>query len=201
MVLQKQRLKTMFPGIKFDVVGEPKDLEGAKQLAQDDRYKFQYWALGLIPGAFPYGAQPGSKEGKKGSDKGVDGIVSFVDDYSNQLKRAIVQVKSGHVNSGLIRDLIGTVKQENAVMGVFVTLEEPSKDMKTAALTAGVYHSQGWNKDYPQIQILTIAELLRGVEVNMPPQVDLKRSQRVNVPTAAQTLYSQEHCPGNSTNQ
>jgi site-specific DNA-methyltransferase (adenine-specific) len=186
MILQKQRLKTMFPGIAFEVVGEPKDMEGAEQLASDDRYKFQYWALGLIPGAFPYGAQPGSKEGKKGSDRGVDGIVTFFDDNSGKPKRAIVQVKSGKVDSQLIRELIGTVKQEDAVMGIFVTLRAPTSEMKLAAVKEGFYASPGWRQDYPKIQILTIEELLRGAQVKMPPQSELKRSQPVSVPIAAQ---------------
>ncbi|HLV98357.1 MAG TPA: DNA methyltransferase [Ktedonobacterales bacterium] len=186
MILQKQRLKTMFPGIQFDVVGEPNSLEGAEQLAKDDRYKFQYWALGLIPGAFPYGAQPGSKEGKKGSDRGVDGIITFFDDNSGKPKRVIVQVKSGNVGPTLIRDLMGTVEQEQAVMGIFVTLRNPSPEMKLAAVRAGVYASPGWHQDFPKMQILTIEELLRGAQVKMPPQTELKRSQPVSVPIAAQ---------------
>ncbi len=42
-------------------------------------------------------------------------------------KRVLVQVKSGHVKSGDIRDLVGTVQRENAAIGVFITLETPSK--------------------------------------------------------------------------
>ncbi|MEP7075857.1 MAG: hypothetical protein ABI878_08600 [Acidobacteriota bacterium] len=37
--------------------------------------------------------------GKKGSDKGIDGIKVFVDDNSGEAKRAIVEVKNGHVKS------------------------------------------------------------------------------------------------------
>jgi hypothetical protein len=32
-----------------------------------------------------------------------------------------------------------------------------------AVFTAGFYHSPGWNKDYPKIQILTITDLLDGL--------------------------------------
>ncbi len=77
----------------------------------------------------------------------------------------LVQVKSGD-----LRDLRGTVERENAAMGVFVTLEEPSRQMKTEAVTAGYYHSPGWDKDYPKIQMLMIDELLSGAAVDMPPQ-------------------------------
>jgi len=172
----------MFPGIKFDVKREPEDMGAARDLAKNDRYQFQWWALSLIR-AKPLGGQEGSKVGKKGSDKGIDGIMNFVDDAVGKPKRVIVQVKSGHVRSGDIRDLIGTVKRENAAIGVFITLEEPSRDMIKEALTAGYYHSPGWGQDYPSIQILTIADLLdksKRVKVDMPPQHGtFKQAQKV----------------------
>jgi site-specific DNA-methyltransferase (adenine-specific) len=167
IALQKYRLEAMFPGVKFKVVGEPTDVGSAKQLAQDDRYQFQWWALSLIR-AKPLGGLTGSKTGKKGSDKGIDGIINFVDDGTGRSKRVIVQVKSGQVKSGDIRDLVGTVQRERAAIGVFITLELPTRDMKTEAASAGLYHSIDWGKDYPRIQILSIAELLQGAEVKMP---------------------------------
>ena len=186
IALQKYRLEAMFPGIQFAVKGEPPDLGAAKQLARDDRYQFQWWALSLIR-AKPLGGQEGSKEGKKGSDKGIDGVIAFIDDSTNKAKRVLVQVKSGHVKSGDIRDLVGTLKRENAAIGVFITLEKPSRDMLTEGASAGFYHSPGWNKDYPRIQILTIDELLHTAEVKMPPQVGtFKQAQRVQQAEAEQ---------------
>jgi len=169
IALEKYRMEAMFPGIKIKVVGEPVDIGAARQLSKEDRYQFQWWSLSLIR-ARPLGGQEGSREGKKGSDKGIDGVVAFIDDASGKAKRVLVQVKSGHVKSGDIRDLVGTVKREGAAIGVFITLEIPSKDMITEALSAGFYHSPGWNEDYPRIQILPISELLKGVKVKMPPQ-------------------------------
>jgi len=166
--LQKYRLAAMFPGLKFQVVGEPEDIGAARQLAHDDRYQFQWWALSLIR-AKPLGGQEGSKAGKKGSDKGVDGVITFIDDNTGKPKRALVQVKSGHVKSGDIRDLKGTLERETAALGIFITLDPPSQDMETEAVTAGYYHSPGWNQDYRRIQILTIESLLKGALVQMPP--------------------------------
>ena len=52
--------------------------------------------------------------------------------------------------------------------------------MRDEALRAGVYKSPGWNRDFPKIQILTIADLLREAEIRMPPQVaTFKKAQRV----------------------
>jgi hypothetical protein len=69
-----------------DVVGEPHELSAAHQLAADDRYQFQWWALSLIQ-ARPLGGDAGSRKGKKGADQGIDGVVSFVDDVTNKAKR------------------------------------------------------------------------------------------------------------------
>lgn len=172
IALQKFRLKDAFglePGKDYAVKGEPRDYASARQLAEDDRYQFQWWALSLIE-ARPLGGTGDSKEGKKGADKGIDGIITFVDDNSGKAKRAVVQVKSGKVSSSHIRDLVGTVDREKAPVGVYITLEEPTSKMMQEAAAAGVYHSPGWNRDYPRIQIVTVQGLLDGTQsVKMPP--------------------------------
>jgi site-specific DNA-methyltransferase (adenine-specific) len=169
IALQKYRLEAMFPGIKYKVVGEPEDVDSAHQLAHDDRYQFQWWALSLVR-ARPLGGVEGSKTGKKGSDRGVDGLITFIDEGGGKAKQILVQVKSGHVQAHDIRDLKGTLDREKAAIGLFVTLEPPTREMETEAVAAGHYHSPGWNRDYPRVQILTIDELLRGAEVKMPQQ-------------------------------
>ena len=123
----------------------------------------------MVVGARPIGAKSGSRKGKKGADKGIDGIIKFTDDHTGKAKRVIVQVKSGKVQSSTIRDLVGTVTSEKAAMGILITLEKPTKPMKTAAAAAGFYHSPGWNQEYPVIQIMTVEELLDGRQPHMPP--------------------------------
>lgn len=168
IALQKYRLQEMFPGLAFDVIGEPEDLGAAKQLAHDDKYQFQWWALSLIK-ARPLGGDAGSKQGKKGADQGVDGVITFIDDASAKPKRVIVQVKGGHIMSQVIRDLRGTIEREQAAIGVLITLEPATKPMETEAVSAGFYESPGWGKSYPRLQILTIEQLLHGAQVQMPP--------------------------------
>ena len=169
IALQKYRLKEMFPEAKFQVIGEPTSMQGARQLAEDDRFQFQWWALSLIR-ARPLGGDSSSKQGKKGADKGIDGLINFIDDHTGKVKRAVVQVKSGKVSSRDIRDLVGTVNRESAAVGIFLTLEEPTKEMEKEAVAAGFYHSPGWNQDYPKVQILTVGELLSGGgRVELPP--------------------------------
>jgi len=171
----------------YDVIGEPTTLSDARHLANQDRYQFQWWALGLLP-ARPYGGQVGSKRGKKGADKGIDGIMTFQDTTDGTDKRIIIQVKSGKVKSGDIRDLNGTVEREkNAVMGVFITLEEPSKNMDLEAMEIDDYHSERFNRNYPKIQIFTIEQLLAGAKIKFPGKdTTLKQAQREQSPDGEQ---------------
>lgn len=182
IALQKYRLKDNFklePVKDYAIVGEPRDLAAAGQLAQDDRFQFQWWALSLVR-ARPAGGDATGKKGKKGADQGIDGIINFIDDDKSTLKRVIVQVKSGHVKSGDVRDLRGVIEREGAAMAVFVTLEAPTPPMIKEALEAGKYTSPIWQKEYPRIQILTIEELLNGKEVNMPPDFGtFKKAEKV----------------------
>ncbi|MCU0643027.1 MAG: restriction endonuclease [bacterium] len=167
--LMKYRLKDAFNLIDnkdYQVIGEPVSIDSARQLAQENRYQFQWWAASLVQ-AMPINGH--GKQGKKGSDKGIDGIINFIDSPDNKLKRVLVQVKSGKINSKDIRDLRGTIDRENAAIGVFITLNEPTRDMKTEAITSGYYKSEFGGQRYPRLQILTIEELLSGKKIDMPP--------------------------------
>jgi len=155
--LIKRRIKDKYPTAKFEVVGEPKDLEGAKQLAQSDRYQFEWWALSLID------ARP-INDKKKGSDRGIDGIIYLFDPRDKTTKSVLVQVKSGHVKSGDIRDFKGTLEREKVKFGVFVTLEEPTKDMKEESIQYGYEKSPLGDESIAKIQILTIKEILDGIK-------------------------------------
>ncbi|MCY3915090.1 MAG: restriction endonuclease [Chloroflexi bacterium] len=163
-------------GADYAVIGEPATVEGARELAQDSanegRYQFEWWALSLLR-AKPAGGSAGSRKGKKGADQGIDGVINFFDEDESGKKKpqkAVVQVKSGKVNSGQIRDLKGTVEREGAAIGVFITLEQPTQAMTTEALAAGWYESPAWGKRYRRLQILTIGDLFAGAGVEMPPQ-------------------------------
>jgi hypothetical protein len=50
ITLMKHRLADTFHTAlaPYDVIGDPKDLASAEALAQQDRYQFEWWALGLV---------------------------------------------------------------------------------------------------------------------------------------------------------
>lgn len=189
IMLLRFRLRDMFGDQVLDqyrVIGAPKDVEAARQLASEDRYQFQWWALSLVE-AKPFGGEAGSRTGKKGADQGIDGVILFPETLDGRPGRVLIQVKSGHVKSGDIRDLVGTLQREKGAIGVFITLEEPSAPMLKEAASAGVYQAPIWQKSYPRVQILTIEQLLHGASILMPPaQSMFRQAPRVPGPQPAQ---------------
>ena len=184
--LIKRRLKDAFgEEIEFEEKGQPTDFESAKRLAELDKFQFQHWALSLI------GARPLREGDGKGADRGVDGLLYYYEterkDIPGRVKeeplprsepvhreKIIVQIKGGGVNRGDVATLLGDVNNQKAAGGVLITLDKPSKQMRTEAADAGRFTSKLWHdKDYPKIQILTVEGLLDGTErIDAPPQLN-----------------------------
>ncbi len=179
--LMKSRLRDTFgPDLSdYDVVGVPQDVESARALAveseHDGRYQFEYWALGLVD------ARP-SNRGRRGADSGIDGYINFFDDNSGRAKRIIAQVKSGHVRRDMIATLKGDMARENAEIGLFITLNPPTRPMTQEAASAGIYTPEHYpDHRYPRVRILTIEDLLSGVQADYPrfaPEATLPRAPR-----------------------
>lgn len=161
--LMKWRLKNLTPPAQFTVVGEPKDLAGAQELAAQDKYQFQWWVVAEVGGQ-PYG------EKKKGADSGIDGYLYYMDE-KDKIKKAIISVKGGHnANVSMIRDLGHVIDREKADIGVFISIDEPTHPMVEEAAMMGFYHSP-LGTGYPRIQILTIAQIMAGTKPDIPPWI------------------------------
>ena len=160
--LIKKRLSDAFgPQIRdtYEIIGEPTDYSGAAKLAEEDKYQFQWWALGQV------GARP--TEQKKGADRGIDGRLYFHDDQSGKSKQILFSVKAGGVTVSQVRDFRGTLEREKAEIGVFLCFEEPTRPMLREAAEAGFYKSAD-GSSYPRIQILTIQQILDGKQPEYP---------------------------------
>ena len=177
ITLIKKRLHDTFgPDLApYEVIGEPADVLSAEALALTNRHQFEWWALGRV------GARP-AQDKKKGADSGVDGVIHFDDDNSGKYKKVLIQVKSGGVKAGDIRDLKGVLEREKAAIGAFLTLKPPTKPMREEAAAAGFYepvHFPGHR--FPRLQILTITELFAGKELQYPrfaPSGTFKKAAR-----------------------
>ena len=162
--LIERRLREAFPGIKFETVGVPRDIGGARALAEKDKHEFQKWAITLIPDAQPW------KGGKKGADTGIDGIV-YLRTGKNQSHRGIIEVKGGEtVGVDVVHKLKSVIERERALVGLLITLNSPSKAAEKEAVAAGfaeVDMGTGTAR-FRRLQILTIEQLMTGARPELP---------------------------------
>jgi hypothetical protein len=184
--LIKYRLHDAFgDGCRYAVVGEPVSLPDAQQLANEDPYQFQWWALSVV------NARPAEK--KKGADKGIDGRLYFHDEAEGaKTKQVIFSVKGGSVQVSHVRDLVGVLDREKAEIGVMISMEAYTKPMREEAASAGFYQSPSpWGTKHPRIQLLTIEDLLAGKKIDLPPICDqrtFKKAPRVKTPMKPNSL-------------
>src|SRR5579883_1874547 len=180
--LIKKRLSDIFGTDvrnSYEVIGEPVSLPDARELAANDPTHFQYWALGLVD------ARP--VEERRGADRGVDGRLYFHTD-KGKTQQIIFSVKAGqNINVSHVRDLRGVIEREKAAIGVLITMEAPTKPMLKEAAEAGFYKDDSPydTGTYPRIQILTVEELLSGVQVKYPRLLDATFKQAPKAKGAA----------------
>jgi DNA modification methylase len=143
----------------YEIVGVPRDVEGAEALFKRSPFDFERWAVSLIDG---------TPNEKQVGDRGIDGIVRFPISSANDIGKIIVSVKGGGLNPSMVRDLAGTVEAQNAAMGVLITNQVVTRGMIDAAQHSGTYKQPLTGNTYPKVQILTVGDLLAGRKPKMP---------------------------------
>jgi len=163
--LIKHRLRNTY-GNKIEIVtvGEPVTPNEAYVLAEQDKFQFQWWALGLV------GARP--VEQKKGADRGIDGKILFRDDpKAGRPEQIIIQVKGGKTGVKDVRDLRGVLEREKAAIGILISLQPATGPMETEAASAGFYEHKLNRRKYPRLQLRTVKELMEGKGIERPSTV------------------------------
>ncbi|MBA7541607.1 hypothetical protein ES705_33923 [subsurface metagenome] len=152
----------------FKVYGEPKDVYSAGKLAEQKPFQFEVWAVAQLK------ATPTPKTG----DKGVDGVINFIDyTKKDKIGKGVISVKGGHsINPGMVRDLKGTIQSQNADFGILITLRKPTRGMIEEAVKEGsfnyCYQEGTTHKKIPKIQLLTVEDLFTDpIPTKLPPAV------------------------------
>ncbi|WP_421400496.1 DNA methyltransferase [Agrobacterium fabrum] len=148
------------PGkVEYQLGGIPRDFDSARRLAEKDKYQFQWWANYLV------GVQA-LKEIKKGPDRGIDGQMYFMNGPRGW-GRVLTSVKGGqHVGTKDVREFKAVIDRERAEMGLFISLNEPTRDMNTEAAAFGFVQTA--HGHFPRLQIVSIAEWFRGKRPLLP---------------------------------
>lgn len=181
--------------------GIPKDMASATALAhkKDDRVRkeFEKWAV------LSYSNNRATINQKAGADQGVDGTAYFMTSKTDN-EKIIFQVKSGNVGAKDIRDLRGTIEQEKATLGIFITLHSSTGPMDKAAHAAGTYKHITMGRSYNKIQIVTIKEMIeKGVRLEMPLGLEVVKSAariaaeavQLNLASTTDSLANQTTAP------
>jgi hypothetical protein len=143
------------------IIGEPTTPNEAATLAEEDKFQFQWWALGLV------GARP--VEQKKGADHGIDGKILFRDDpKAAKPEQIVIQVKGGKTGVKDVRDLVGVLTRERAAIGILISLQPPTGPMETEAASAGFYEHKTNKQKFPRLQLRTVKELMEGKGIERP---------------------------------
>lgn len=153
------RLQSMPGDVAYSLGGIPRDYESAKRLAEKDKYQFQWWANYLV------GVQT-MKEIKRGPDRGIDGQMYFMNGPKGW-GRILTSVKGGqHVGTKDVREFKAVIDRERAEMGLFICLNEPTRDMNVEAAAFGFVQTA--HGHLPKLQIVSIAEWFRGKRPHLP---------------------------------
>ena len=122
---------------------------------------------------------------KKSGDLGIDGDMTFhaggQDAASDAWGKLIFSVKTGKQRKPEhVRELLGTMKAEDAQMGVLIVDVDPTPGMEQAARRAGQLPYQSRvdfpPKSYEKVQIITAYEIIDGATIDRPPSMqDVRR--------------------------
>ncbi len=165
----EDRMRSGYPGIEFETIGVPKDLDSAIKLANDDKHQFQQWACWQV-GGYP--------REKKGGDKGVDGWFNYLAE-SGKIETGVISVKGGeNLNPGMVRDLGRVMERDKHRFGLFITAAMPTKGVRDEIASHPLIETEFGR--FPAMQVVTIAELIHGPKPKLPPLISpVKKASRV----------------------
>ncbi|MCL4550027.1 MAG: restriction endonuclease [Bacteroidetes bacterium] len=145
----------------FEVRGTPTDEQSAIELWRQNPNAFQDWWLTEFE-VFS------TTFGTKGADKGIDGVGQYlVDQKGNETIKVGFQVKGGtHIQSKDIDALVGAMDKHKCQLGVFLTIENPTKPMLDTVAGSGFVQVPGFQ--YPRLQILTLKDYFKNKRPKLP---------------------------------
>ncbi|HEX6513139.1 MAG TPA: hypothetical protein VF157_12610 [Chloroflexota bacterium] len=128
---------------------------------QVEPYDFGYWVLGLVNG------QPIHYPGLHASV--IAGQLCFRDEgRAGKEKRVLVMARLQAPTAAEVQQLELALRDSDAEMGAVISARPAPRDALAAAGKAGSYTSPLCGESYPRIQVLTVADLLRGDGLNYP---------------------------------
>ena len=161
-------------GDDFIIEGVPRDLEGARDLWERDKYHFQKWAVEQADGFVT---------AKRTADGGIDGRLYFAVPDDPALQSMVIEVKGGIPTIADVRALRGVLEREDALTAGLIIMDklgaQKERNFRKEMADAGVVEL--WGNEYDAMQMLTVQELLDGKRFQTPTVMG-KHSQEPRMP-------------------
>jgi len=149
-------------GVDFAIEGVPRNLEGAKDLWERDKYHFQKWAVEEANGFVTT---------KHTADGGIDGRLYFDVPGKRDLQSMAIEVKGGkNVSIRDLRTLRGVLDNDAALMAGLIVMEPPgaTQDRNFHKFMAGAGDLDVMGVKYSRMQMLTVDDILSGRRFRTP---------------------------------
>ena len=152
----------LIEGQDYTIEGIPRNVEGAKDLWERDKYHFQKWAVEEVDGFVTT---------KRTADGGIDGRLYFAVPSQRDLQSMVIEVKGGkNVSIRDLRSLQGVLDNDQALMAGLIIME-PLGTVKERNFH-GFMGKMGDVKingaTYAKLQMLTVPEILEGKRFDTP---------------------------------
>lgn len=146
----------------FTMYGVPRDLEGARDLWERDKYHFQKWAVEQVDGFVTT---------KRTADGGIDGRLYFGIPNDPGLKSMAIEVKGG-MNTAIthLRALGGVLDNDRAMMAGLIYMEPlgATKERNFRRFMGEAGDVEILGVPYPRLQMLSVEQILEGKRFNTP---------------------------------
>ena len=146
----------------FTIDGVPRNVEGAKDLWERDKYHFQRWAVEQVDGFVTT---------RRTADCGIDGRLYFGLPREKSLQSMAIEVKGGkNVSIRDLRALKGVLDNDTALMAGFIVMDAlgGTKDRNFHSFMAEAGDLDVEGIKYARMQMLTVEEILDGKRFHTP---------------------------------
>ena len=163
--------------LDYCVLGIPRTIAAAQQLARADSFQFACWAVGTL-GADPVGL-------RRQANSGLDGRLTMKTEEG--FCRAVLSVRTSKLTANVVDELAQLRISQCADVLILLTLADPGRLLRQAAHSAGTFKTRHGRLD--RLQVLSISEVLARIPADghpmtsddfpmlrLPPQISAVRT-------------------------
>ena len=142
------------------IQGLPTDMKTARDMAKDDPFYFEQWAVTTLPGFEP--------NDKQVADGGIDGRGFMLHPPDDEAGQCVVQVKGGGYTPDSLRALLSKITGGSASLGIFITVNKmnDTPTAKECIAAAGQFNEGA--KTFNRMMFWSMEEHFANAKLQLP---------------------------------